>query len=428
MSVLALGVAPALWTLDAEARAAAGWSRPLRLAGPLRADLQPPQVVSLGPRSVIVGSGTENIDAPASAHAAVILRGQRGGFHPLRLIREAQQILAIAAEPRAGGFTLLAGSASPGLVCCSTVTAIDSAGRSQPILSGLGGATQARLVTIGGQLLAALATERGVWVAHSTAGHGGLGSAQQLSGSEQFPQSLALTPLSGGGSLVAWTARTGGPTVPGPRTIYLAQGSGGKPPAVGRAAVSVSPGHQIDELGLAGAPGEPTVVWVESWFARGGAFHSEVRAAALSSRFRPVRLSDSGALAEGLSVSAGGQGVELAAFSQCARRSGRCAATGVKRLGRRSFGAPQRLGALDAGQALSGAVTGDGRAVVGWISAGHVLAAAAPAQGRGFEPALRISSTNLASVLALAPGPGAGAVAVWNQATVSQQVFGSFLR
>ncbi len=418
--LLLLGMFPAI------SDGSTGWTQPFRVAGPLQQDLQPPQVATLAPRSVVIGSGSADIDAPGSAQATVILRGQRGGFFPPHLLRGIQQVLALALGGE--GFTLLSGSAEAGQPCCSAVTAISSTTPRRRLISGLDGLTQARLLRVGGRLLAAIATDRGVWVTQ-TAKRGGFGPVRRLSASTEYPQNLAVAPLSGNRSLVAWTAREDGITAPGPSTIFEAEGSPGGRPVRGRVALSVAPGHEIDELALVGAPGEPLLVWVESWFDSGGAFHSEVRAAAPGSRSEPMRLSTPGQLAASLTASSGGRGGELAGFSECDPGSGGCTAAAVVRLGAEGFGRVQRLGDVDGGQPMSSAVTGDGRAVLGWISGGHVLAAAAAtARGGRFGPVVQLSATNLASELALAPGPGPGAVAVWNQATFSQQVLAAFLR
>ena len=75
---------------------------------------------------------------------------------------------------------------------------------------------------------------------------------------------------------------------------------------------------------------------------------------------------------------------------------------------------------MDAGQAPVATVTNSGRAVVGWVASGHVLAATGRTSGLG--PPQVVSETSFASALALTADSAGGALAVWTQGTLAQSL------
>ena len=122
-------------------------------------------------------------------------------------------------------------------------------------------------------MLAAVATERGVWVVQSAKANR-FGAQHLLTRGGQMPETLDAAWLGGESSIVAWTSANGIAGQAAPRSISYALGSKTGAPHGVKTAVTVPAGHRIDELGVAARGGGATVAWVESWYDKGGAYHS----------------------------------------------------------------------------------------------------------------------------------------------------------
>jgi hypothetical protein len=422
----ALGLT-ALWLLAAApppASAASGWTRPFQLAAPVPLDVVPAQIAFSAGGATAVGYAVQDEDTPADSTAQVVQRRGGGRFGASRPLRGEQQILSLAYGP--AGLELLAGTSEVKRACCSQVNAVGPArrgslGPTRTLFSALAGATVTRLLTVSGRLLAVAGTERGVSVAQSAAGGGRFAAPHRLSAANQLPQSLDAIAVSGAQSLVAWTARTDRVTSDGPRSIYLASGSVNQAPNGARLALTVPAGHSVDEIALAPGASQPTLAWVESWFDRGGGFHAQVKVADVVGRLRPRAVSNGGELAAGLAFAGNARGDQALTWKAC-DINGDCATRVDLRRANGRFGPIQRPGAIDASQTPVAAVTLGGRALVGWISNGHVFAASSQST-RMSSPSI-VSNTSFAADLTIAAAPRGGGMAVWTQGTLAQSVIG----
>jgi hypothetical protein len=404
----------------------ASWGRVARLDGPQSRDILP-ALIGFSPQGeAAVAFGVQDEDYPAVSSAFAALRSASGGIRLARRIPRAREPLAVGFQGTR--LALLIGNAPPKRVCCGSAQVTLSGdgrtfGRRKTLVRGLTGDTEGRLATLaGGQLVAAVATQRGVWVAQSnTAGQ--FGPAHRLSSTGQ-PQTLGAVALDGGGSAVAWSTAVGSGEVD-PRRIEVAVGSPTAAPSGPRVVVTVPLGHSVDELALAAGSGGPTVAWIESWVDSHGGYHSRVEAAGARRGARGRAVSPAGELASELRFAANGQGRQLLAWQGC-DSSGACVVRAASR--RRSsarFGRAERLGVADSAEAPAAALAPGGEALVGWISGGNVLVGSRAPSGASFGRASTISRSGLDADLAIAFGPGRAALAAWTQGTLAPSVFAS---
>jgi hypothetical protein len=404
---------------------AAGWSAPFRIAAPAALDVIPAQIAFSATGDAAVGYGVQDEDNPANSDAFTTSRSARGRLAGSRRIADAQQVLALAYDGRA--LELLTGTSPNGDACCSSVSAVGPGrgggfGSAQRIVSGLSGATVAQLVAVPTGLLAAIASEHGVWVAQSPTG-GRFGRPQRLTASGALPESMDATSLRNGQSVVAWTARQSS-AASGPDKVFVATGTPKAAPRRARAAITVPAGHRIDELAVAAGPGVPTVAWTESWFDVAGTYHSQAFVTDLRQRLQPRPLSAPVELAAGLTMAGDAAGDEAVAWKGCTTL-GDCAVRAALRPARGRFSNAVQLPAIDASQDPAVAVSPKGVTLVGWIQHGHVLAARASRRATAFGPVAVVSATNYAADLALAFGPGRQALAAWTQGTLAQSLIGA---
>jgi hypothetical protein len=408
--LLIAGVAPAM--------AASGWQRPTKLAPTVNLDVFGTQL-AFGPAgAAAIGYGVQDVDNAAASSAYGLQRAANGKLGRAHRFSAAQEVLATAFNGTRG--ELLVGTSPRKLACCSSVQATAlQGGRAQTLVKDLAGVTEARLISFGGQLLAAIATERGVWVAQS--GGGRFGSTRRLSSSRVVPEAIDATANAAGESIVAWA---GGKSPNAIDSVYAARGSTKSAPTRPRREFTVSPSHTIDELGVASGARAPTLAWVESWTDSAGRFRSQVMVADLTRTIRRRAVSPSGELASGLSVAADATGDEAVAWKAC-DTNGACIVRAALRAANHRFGNAQRLGTTDASEAPVVTVAPDGLALLGWVRAGHVLAAAARPRAHAFGSVHTVSSTNFATDLTLAFGPAGTAIAVWTQGTLQQTLMGA---
>ncbi len=403
---------------------AAGWKHPFRIAGPVALDVVPVQLAFSAGGEAAIGYGVDDEDDPANSNAFAAKRSARGRLSGPRRIPGAQQVLALVYEGPT--LELLTGTSPKTEPCCSSVSAVRTKdggfGSRQTLLSGLAGATLGRLVALPSGLLAAFATEHGVWVAQSS-GTKRFARTRRLTASRALPESLDAASLPGGNSIVVWTARPS-PGASGTTSVFAARGTQKSPPRRGSAVLAVPSGHRVDELAVASGPSVPTVAWIESWFDSAGAYHSRTIISDLRRGSRPKLLSAPDALAAGLSLTGDAAGDQAVAWKECTV-AGDCAVRAVLRPARRRFSATSVLSDIDASQTPSMAISSNGDAVLAWIQQGHVLAVQAPPRAARFGPVQVVSATNYAADLSVAFGTSRQALAAWTQGTLNQSPMGA---
>jgi hypothetical protein len=390
-------------------------------------DVIPAEIAFSSAGTVAVGYGSENADATQTASAFVSGGSSARSFSPPHRLPAAQQVLSLAFDGPHLDFLL--GASASGQSCCGSVAAVSASTQSlagrHTVVSGLAGATSGQLVVLPGRLLSVVGTERGVWAAQSGA-NGRFAPTRRLTRTGMLPESVDATSLSGGHSVVVWTAKSG-LYVAGPRTIYLARGSLATGPSSSRSAITVPIGHVIDELAVVSHGSVPTVAWIESWFDTLGLYHSQAYVADLTARPAAKSVSPPAELASGLGFAADAHGAQVIAFRSC-DASGTCAARAALRKAGGRFGRLARVGTVDASQAPSAAEGPAGQALVAWIDQGHILAAVAkPGAGR-FGATRTVSSTGFGADLTTAFAPSGDALAVWTQGTLSESVIAAVYR
>jgi hypothetical protein len=414
-----LATAAAAITLMLPAHAAAAWGPAIALAAPQSRDVVPTQVAFASGGEAAVGFGEQDPENAADSSAFVALRSPAGRFATARQVPHAQQVLGLAFARST--LELLAGSAPGGRACCATVRAVGSpsfsAGRT--LVSGLTGITDGQLASLrNGALLAAIATDRGVWVAQSGIDGRFHGRAGALSFAGA-PTDLAVAPLGSGGGAVAWTTAAGrGETWA--RRIVVASGSSSHAPSRPRAIVSVPQGHSIDELALAPGSRTATLAWVESWYDAVGRFRSVVRIRDLGRDARTLTLSSEFELAAGITFAGSRAGGQVLSWESCSG-TGACFTTAALRDAGHSFGQPQDLGAVDPSEAPAAAIESDGTALVAWTSGGRVLAVTDSRSG-AFNARTTVSTTTDGANLTVAAGPHREALAAWTEGAAAPAV------
>lgn len=413
----------ALVALALPAAARAAWTRPFQMAPPGTLDVAAPAVAIAGDGDAAAAFGLQDVDVPGSAQGWLALRAANGALSPAQALPGTSQVLSLTYDGRS--LELLTGTAPAGQTCCSSAQAMAIVGgrprAPRTLVGGLTGATDGQLLTIGQtRMLAAVATERGVWVAQSSGGDR-FGSQHRLTGTDEMPQALAAVALGGGDSLVAWSQATGPAGAADPRTIAGAAGSRRRAPHRTRTLVTVRSGHRIDEIGLAPRAGKATLAWVESWFDAHGAYHSVVREMDIVPHATARTLSPAGRLASGLSVAGDAAGDQAVTWASCTS-AGACSADVAVRRAKRQFGSERALGAIDSDQSPALAVSGRGRALVGWVRGGDPVAAVQARAGGGWDRSRVLSRSGYAYDLAVAAGPRRGGLVAWTQGTLHPSV------
>jgi hypothetical protein len=414
------------------APAAAAWSRPFDLAPPGSLDDLAPALAFAPSGAAAASFGVQDVDTPGVSQAYLSIRSARGAISPPTTITGAQQILALAYD--GSSLELLTGSAPSGpsgLTCCSSAGAVQvppggATGAPRTLVGGLTGATLGQLLTLGdGQMLAAVATERGVWVVQSSKGDR-FGVPHLLTGAGQMPESMSAAWLGGESTIVAWTQGSGVAGMASPQAIETATGTRRSPPRRARVALTVPAGHRIDELAVTRRGSAATVAWIESWYDRGGAYHSVVQAADLTAHPAAHTISPANRIASGLSLAADAGGDQAASWQSCTA-GGACTTEVATRGGHGgTFGSARSLGAVDPGEPPSSAVSVRGQMLVGWVAGGHPLAAVAGSPSAPFGAPRVLSSTVYALQETVAFGPAGQALAAWTQGTLDPSVVGAF--
>lgn len=405
--------------------AAAGWGNPFQFQKPGTLDAIAPQLAFAPGGASSAGFGTLQVDVAGTAQAQYAQRTGGGHVGPVRDVPGARRILAMSYDgPR---LELLAGTSGRLQDCCSTVEAIRVGSGGKPrrphkLVGNLAGFTQGALLTLaGGRMMAAVATERGVWVAQSAKADR-FARDRRISPNRQAPVSMDVTWLGGSNSIVAWTAGSGnvtGATVP--TRIWVADGSGKHAPAHAKVAITVPSGHRIDEVEVARAHSGATLGWIESWYDKHGAYHSRVMVSDIVKHPSPRPLSPAGRIASGLSLTGDASGDQGAVWESCTA-AGSCTVQGAGRPTGGRFSGVKTLGAIDPTQQPSLAIAPSGQLVTGWARGGHPVASV------GFGKAKALSRTTYAYAVTVAFGPRHVALAAWDQGTLNPSVVASAYR
>jgi hypothetical protein len=407
-----------------------GWGKPFRLTAPYATDLTAVNL-ALSPRGDAAGAfSVQDEDSPAVSDPFLVIRAAGGGVSAPFAVSGAQLVLDLAYDR--SGLRLLTGTSESGKACCSNVQTLSLLrdgrfGRASTIVGQLAGATVGSLTPLpSGRLLATVATDHGVWVAQSSPG-GGFGATRRLTAAAAMPWTTAATADARGQTAVAWTETKGQQGELAPDKIYIANGSERAVPGRPHPAFTVPAGHQIDEIGLAPSADGVTAAWIESWFDMRGAYRAQVVVSDLSAGSTRRVFSVGGQTASGLALAGDARGDQIVAWRSCVA-SGSCTARAAVRTAGRPYGGSQWLGAIDPGQSPAAAISPSGDGLVGWIGAGHVVAAERRPGARGLGAARTVSATSYASGLALAFGSSRNAVAAWTQGTLSPDVVGAVFR
>jgi hypothetical protein len=407
----AIAAAPAV----ASAGSAPAWNHSARLAGPQSDSIVGPQLAFANDGTAAAAFSLQDEQLPAQSTAYAALGGSSGRWKDSKA-SGAQLVLGMAFGSSRTPW-LLTGTAPSPRACCATVSIRHGAGGSaRKLVTGLTGITDGQLAALGGgQLLAAIATQRGVWIGQSSASGAAPSGMHQLR-FKGAPAGLDVTATRGGGGAVAWSdAGSSGETEP--QRILYATGSTGAAPSHVRSAVSLPSGFGIDELALEPAASGATVAWVESSFDSSGGLHSTVETRDLKGG--PTRtVSAYGVLASDLSFAADAAGDQVLAWNACSS-TGTCSVQAAVRRARGGFGAVQTLGPSDPIEAPAAAMSRFGKALVAWIRGGDVVASSRRAGAGRFGGARTVSSTGDDYDVTVGFTPRGNAVAAWTEGDAS---------
>jgi hypothetical protein len=390
------------------------WSRPARAAGPEQQPIVGPQLEFSAAGGAAIAFAVQNEQLPAQSRAFTAV-GKPPGRWRSQAVRGAQVVLG-AAFSRSRRLWLLTGTAPSPRACCATVSIGGSSGSAQALVTGLTGTTDGRLVALpGGELMAAIATQRGLWVAQSDRrGTFAPGSVSQLQ-FDDAPADLDATALPSGCGAIAWSVAGPSGESEAHRILY-AVGSPGSAPAHPHVAVSVGSGNSVDQLAIASSKRGATVAWVQSSFSALGAFRSVVMAHDLRGS-AVVQVSASGVLASDLAFAGDGAGDQVLAWDACSA-TGTCSVQASARPAGGRFGPAERLGAGDPIEAPTAAISAHGDVLVGWIRRGDVLTSARGLRARRFGPARTVAAAGDDNGVSVGFAPNGAALAVWMQGTV----------
>ncbi len=389
-------------------------------------DILGPQVAFSPGGPAGIGFTVQDEDNPATSSPYAGWRSASGSVSAPHKIPGAQQLLGLAWFGRS--LQLLTGNSPTGQACCSTASVVGLSapgrfGAPHRLVSGLAGSTSGQLMALGHRMLAAVATERGVWISQTN--KSGRWATHRLAGAGAQPQGVDATALPHGRTAVAWVGGSANPV--GSRSLFIASGSSTSALRRSHAAITVAANHGIDEAAIAAGPGGATAAWIESWYDRRGHYHSVVVTADLAHPRRTATFSVSGTIASGLALDADAHGDQVIAWKACTW-SATCSVRAVVRSGAGSFGRPLRLGSMDATEAPALSMSSGGDALAGWIAGGHVLAAELRPHATRFLGAHVVSSTTFAANLSLTFGPAGAAIAAWSQGTLAPDVVGAVFR
>jgi hypothetical protein len=401
----------------------------VRLSSPFSLDVIAPSVALSASGAAAVGFGVEDADNPAHAIAYASWRSAGGQVSGPRPIPGGEAVLGVAFD---GSSAVLLDAAGPsGQACCETVGVVRTGGaafsRGQTLLGNLTGDAIGQLVANSGRVLAAFATTRGLWVAQTDKG-GRFGRTNRLPAGNSSPEALQAAALPKGGAIVAWTETRPATHGSGPSSIFTASGSQNSAPTRSRTAVTLSGGRRVDELGVSAGSTVTTLAWTEDSIDSRGRYSSDVAVMDLGRHPTVTRYAVGGTVASGLSLAGDANGDQILAWKTCdyGAVNPTCAVRASLRTAGHGFGAPARIDAIDATESPIAAVSAQGTGMVGWIHAGHVVAAPWRSGSRSLGGRIVISHTTYAADLDLAFAPNGDGLAVWSQGTLAPDVVGAF--
>jgi hypothetical protein len=370
--------------------------------------------------------GVQDADAPATSTAYSVRRSASGQISTPRAVPGALEPLAVAFDGSTA--VLLAGTSPSGQTCCASagITRMGGGGsfrRGQTLAGPIAGATVGQLVPLAGRILAAIATARGVWVSQSGKG-GRFGSAQRLTAGNSTADDLQAAALPKGGGVVAFTETRPPKRADGPASIFVASGSQKQAPHRARAAIILSGGRIAGELGLSASSKATTLAWTEGSYDKHGNYVSDVAISDLTRHASIRRFAVRGTVASGLTLAGDAGGDQLLAWKTCAF-AGDCSVRAAVRVAGGRFGNPSRVDAIDAASSPVAAISSRRDGLLGWIHAGHVVAAALGRGASRLSHTTVVSHTSFAADLTLGFGPKGDALAVWSQGTLSPEIVGA---
>ncbi len=422
-ALAALAVAIALGaTSEAPAAAKAShavWSRPVRLSVPAVQDEVAPQLFVSPAGSVLAAAGWFKADVPSTGAAWLAAVPPSGAP---RVVPHARAVLG--AGTFGGVLDLLAATVGHGRTCCGTIELLSLGPHGfttpRPLLADAGGRALGALIPAGHGVLAAFATPGGVWVAQAPPG-GRFGPVHRLTRSTEAAQTLSAAPLSGGRTLLAWTAgRQVVSSASAPASVMVAEGTPTRVPGPARTLLTLPAGHAIAELSLLGAPADPGVAWIEDWSTSTGTPVSAVITSSLADPAGQATFPSTG-IASGLTAAADPHGDEILAWKSCDAVPV-CSVMAVSRRAGGSFGTPARLGTIDAASVPAVALAPRGAAEVGWIAGGRVLVARRSGSTGRFGAPVRLGGYGSAAGLALTATPDGHFVAAWDDGLPQETV------
>src|SRR5207302_10591589 len=123
-------------------------------------------------------------------------------------------------------------------------------------------------------------------------------------------------------------------------------------------------------------------------------YRSEPVIADLSQRPRGRPFPATGAVASGIAAAGDGSGQEVVAWKAC-DSGGSCSAWATYRRSGGRFGSASRLGPIDTSQAPAVALGAGGRAVLGWVAGGRVVASDHARGGARFSAPRAVPTSRL---------------------------------
>jgi hypothetical protein len=394
----------------ASAGPAPGWNHAARVAGPQTDSIVGPQLAFASDGAAEAAFSLQNEQTPEQSTAYVALGSSSGRWNKQK-VGGAQLVLGMAFGSSRSPW-LLTGTAPSARACCATVSVRHGPGGSaRKLATALTGITDGQLVALsGGKLLAAIATQRGVWVGQSSSA-GALPAGVHQLHFEGAPAGLDATAVRGGGGAVAWSdAGSAGET--DPQRILYATDSAGSAPSRVRTAVSLAAGYGIDEFALEPAASGATVAWVQSSYDASGALHSTVEMRDLNGGAART-VSAFGVLASDVSFAADAAGDQVLAWDACSS-TGTCSVQAAVRRAKGQFGTPQTLGPSDPIEAPAAAMSRYGKALVAWIRGGDVVAASRRLGAARFGGAGTVSTAADDYDVAVGFTPRGNALAAWS--------------
>jgi hypothetical protein len=403
--------------------AQAGWTTPFELVTPGSLDYSPAQLAFAGSGAATAGFAIADLDTPGSSQAYVVSRSPGGAVGAPRPIQGAQAVLAMAYS--GGALQLMTGTGPSNLDCCSTADAVRISsegvvGPPQMLVGGLAGPAFGQLVTLSdGRMVAAVATEQGVWTLTSNR-TGRFTGKRRLTTAGQAPDALSATWLGGQNSLVSWTSAGGTAGSADPRTIFFSQGSKTSAPRRVRTLLQTPAGHRVDELTVARRGAGATAAWVESWSDRQGGYHSQIRAADFAAKPTVRDLSPVDGAASGIGFAGNAAGAQAVTWESCTS-NGACMVHAATRGPKSRFGRSVSLGTIDPSQEPAVAVGPNGQVLLGWVRSGRPVAVVGSVTGH-FGALRTLSSSTFALDMTAAWGPRRDALVAWTQGTLNPSV------